>query len=144
MLQERSAGIVVYRMDGSNVIFLLLHYGRDYWGFPKGTIESGEKEKETAIREVEEETGLRSIRLIDEFEESIEYFYRKKRTTVHKEVSYFLAETTECDVRLSFEHKGYKWLKFNEAVNQLTFDNDKEVLRAAKETIEKSMHIPFH
>jgi bis(5'-nucleosidyl)-tetraphosphatase len=144
MLQERSAGLVVFRMDGGDVIFLLLHYGRDYWGFPKGNIESGEKEKETAIREAEEETGLSSIRLIDEFEERIEYFYRKRGTTIHKEVSYFLAETTESNVRLSFEHKGYKWLNFNEAVNQMTFDNDKEVLRAAKETIEKSVHIPFH
>jgi 8-oxo-dGTP pyrophosphatase MutT (NUDIX family) len=144
MLQERSAGLVVFRMDGGEVIFLLLHYGWEHWGFPKGNIESGEKEKETAIREVEEETGLSSIRLIDEFEESIEYFYRKGGTTIHKKVSYFLAETTERDVRLSFEHKGYKWLKFTEAINQLTFDNDKKVLKAAKETIEKSGHNPFH
>jgi len=144
MLQERSAGLVVFRMDGSDVLFLLLHYGWDNWGFPKGNIESGEKEKEAAIREVEEETGLSSIRFIDEFEKSIEYFYRKRGTTIQKEVSYFLAETAESDVRLSFEHKGYKWLNFNEAINQLTFDNDKKVLRAAKETIEKSVHIPFH
>jgi 8-oxo-dGTP pyrophosphatase MutT (NUDIX family) len=144
MLQERSAGLVVFKIDDGGVIFLLLNYGWDYWGFPKGNIESGEKEKETAIREVEEETGLSSIRLINEFKKSIEYFYRKRGTTIHKEVSYFLAETKERDVRLSFEHKGYKWLNYNEAVNQLTFDNDKEVLRAAKETIEKSVHIPFH
>ena len=143
MLQERSAGLVIFRVDGSDVVFLLLHYGWDNWGFPKGNIESGENEKEAAIREVEEETGLSSIRFIDEFEKSIEYFYRKRETTIQKEVSYFLAETEESDVRLSFEHKGYKWLTFNEAIKQLTFDNDKKVLKAAKETIEKSMHILF-
>jgi bis(5'-nucleosidyl)-tetraphosphatase len=144
VLQERSAGLVVFRTEGGDVIFLLLNYGWEHWGFPKGNIESGEKEKEAAIREVEEETGLSSIRLIDEFKESIEYFDRKRETTIHKEVSYFLAETTESNIRLSFEHKGYKWLNFNEAINQLTFDNDKKVLKAAKETIEKSVHTPFH
>ena len=144
MLQERSAGLVVFRIDGNDIIFLLLHYGRDYWGFPKGNIESGEKEKETAIREAEEETGLSSIRLIDEFEARIEYFYKKRGTPIHKEVSYFLAETTDSNVRLSFEHQGYKWLTFDEAISQMTFENDKEVLRAAKDTIAKSVHTSSH
>jgi len=142
--QERSAGLVVFRMDAGDVIFLLLHYGWGHWGFPKGNIEPGEQAKEAAIREVEEETGLTSIRLIDGFEKSIEYVYRKRRTTIHKEVAYFLAETPESKIRLSVEHKGYVWLHFGEAVNQLIFENDKDVLRAAKETVEKSMHTPFH
>ncbi len=144
MRQERSAGLVVFRRDAGAVVFLLLHYGWGHWGFSKGNIEPGEQEKEAAIREMAEETGLTRIRLIDEFAAAIEYVYRKRRTMIHKTVTYFLAETPEREVRLSFEHTGYLWLPYRDAVTQLSYDNDKKVLRAAKETIEQRLHVPRH
>jgi len=142
--QERSAGLVVFRREAGDVVFLLLHYGWGHWGFPKGNIEPGEQAKEAAIREVEEETGLTNIRLVDDFAESIEYVYRKRRARIHKTVTYFLAETPEREVRLSFEHKGYCWLRSGDAVTQLSYENDKNVLRAARETIERGLHVPLH
>lgn len=142
MPQERSAGLVIFRMDGGEPSFLLLHYGWGHWGFPKGNIEPGEAEKEAAIRETEEETGLSSFRFVDDFMEKIEYFYRKEGKTIHKEVVYFLAETEERDVKVSYEHRGCEWLKFDEALSQLSFDNDKEILRKANEAIAKLDHFP--
>ena len=68
---------------------------------------------------------------LDEFTERIEYYYKRKGKSIHKEVIYFLAETEKSYVKLSFEHKGYKWLKFDDALHQLTFDNDKETLKRA-------------
>ncbi len=135
---------MVFRQEAGAVVFLLLHYGWGHWGFPKGNIEPGEQAKEAAIREVAEETGLTNIQFVDDFAESIEYVYRKRRARVHKGVVYFLAETPEKEVRLSFEHKGYVWLQYGDAVNQLSYDNDKAVLRAAKETVEQRIHVALH
>ena len=142
MPQEKSAGLVLFRREGKALLFLLLNYGWGHWGFPKGNIEAGETEKEAAIREVEEETGFNSYRFIDKFREGIDYFYRKQGEKVHKEVLYFLAKTEERTVRLSYEHQGYKWLEFSQALNQLTYDNDKKILMKAKKLIEKSKHSP--
>ncbi len=142
--QERSAGLVVFRREVGDVVFLLLHYGWGHWGFPKGNIEPGEQEKEAAIREVTEETGLTNIRLLHDFKESIEYVYRKRRARIHKVVVYFLAETPEKEIQLSFEHKGYVWLHYGDAVDQLSYNNDRAVLRAAKELVEQRIHVALH
>lgn len=138
MLQEKSAGVVVFRRVGAKECFLLLRYGFGHWGFSKGNIEEGETEKETAIREAEEETGLTELKFINDFREEIEYFYKKKGETVHKKVIYFLAETTKTDVKISYEHDEYKWLAFDEALKQLSFHNDKKTLKRAWETTKNS------
>lgn len=138
MPQEISAGLVVFRRADGKPSFLLLRYGFGHWGFPKGNIESGETEKEAAIREAEEETGLTTFRFIDDFKENIKYFYKRKRETVHKEVVYFLAETEEKNVKLSYEHWEYKWLGLDDALKQLSFYNDKEVLKKAWKAIKNS------
>lgn len=136
LLQEKSAGIVVFRREGNREYFLLLHYGLGHWGFTKGNIKVGETEKEAATREAGEETAITALKLIDDFREEIEYFYKRKGETVHKRVIYFLAETTERNIKLSYEHEGYKWLTFDEALKQLNFDNDKRVLKEAWKTIK--------
>ena len=128
--------MVVFGRDDSEPIFLLLHYGREHWGFPKGNIEAGEAEKEAAIREAKEETGLSDFVFLNDFREKIDYFYRSGGELVHKEVTYFLAETEERDVKLSFEHKGYEWLRFKESLSRLSFDNDRKILRRANDAIE--------
>lgn len=135
MPQERSAGVVIYRIIDNEPFFLLIRYGWGHWGFSKGMIESGESELEAAIREATEETGLLKFRFIESFEEKIEYFYIKERKTIHKEVIYFLAETKENDVILSFEHSEYEWLNFSKAKERLSFENDKRILKLAKARI---------
>jgi 8-oxo-dGTP pyrophosphatase MutT (NUDIX family) len=136
MFQERSAGLVIFRMIDKEPNYLLLQYGWNYWGFSKGNIEPGEAEKEAAIREAYEETGLRDFQFVDTFEERIEYYYKRAGQTIHKEVVYFLAETNEHDITLSYEHTSFKWLKFKEALNRLKFTNIKRILQSAKNTIK--------
>jgi 8-oxo-dGTP pyrophosphatase MutT (NUDIX family) len=114
MPQERSAGLVIYRIIDNEPFFLLIRYGWGHWGFSKGMIESGESELEAAIREATEETGLTKFRFIKSFKEKIKYFYIRERKTIQKEVVYFLVETQENDVVLSFEHSDYEWLSFNQ------------------------------
>lgn len=135
MPKIRSAGSVIYRIEKGKPNFLLLKYGWGHWGFPKGKIENGESAKEAAIREIKEETGLISFRFVNGFKESIEYSYIRKMETNHKEVVYFLAETEKREVKTSYEHSEHKWLRSDEAMNRLTFENDKEILRKANKMI---------
>jgi len=127
---ERSAGAIVFRKN-KELKYLLLHYsgttGEDYWSFPKGHIEEKESEKETVIREIKEETGITDIKFIDGFKEKISYFYKKENKTIYKEVFFFLAETETKEIKISYEHIGYEWLNFEDALARLKFKNDKEV-----------------
>jgi 8-oxo-dGTP pyrophosphatase MutT (NUDIX family) len=135
---EKSAGAVIFRKDEGKVYYLLLHYpsavkeGKsDYWDFPKGHIEKGEKELETVKREAEEETGLTDLEFLDDFKEWIKYFFKYKGKTIFKIVTFYLAETETEEVKVSFEHIGFKWLPYEEAIQELTFKNAKEILEKA-------------
>lgn len=134
---ERSAGAVIFRKEGKNVLYLLLHYPssakapKEYWDFPKGHIEKGEKIEETIKREVREETGLDDIKFVEDFKEWIKYFFKFKGKNVFKIVTFLLAETKTKEVKVSFEHLGYEWLSYEEAFKKLTFKNAKEILKKA-------------
>ena len=150
---ERSAGAIIFHkprsrtssLRGKNkeIKYLLLHYpsgsrtSRDYWDLPKGHIEENEDETDTVIREVKEETGLENIKIIEGFKEFIKYFFKSKGKTIFKTVVFYLAETGDQDVKVSFEHTGYKWLLYEEALSQLTFKNAKEILKKANEFLTK-------
>jgi len=140
---EKSAGAVIFRKEGGKIYYLLLHYPsnakapREYWDFPKGHIEKGENLEETAKREVEEETGLKDLKLIEGFKEWIKYFFKFKEKNIFKIVTFFLAETKTKEVKVSFEHIGFKWLPYEEAIEKLTFKNAKEILKKANEFISK-------
>lgn len=144
---ERSAGAVVFRKEKGIIKYLLLHYPRGsrtsnpYWGFPKGHIEKEEKPQRTARREVKEETGLTDIRFINGFKEWIKYFFRHEDKTIFKIVIFFLAETKTKEVKISWEHIGYKWLPYEQALKQLTFENAKEILKKANQHLAKPKNV---
>jgi len=128
---ERSAGAVIFRKEEGRAYYLLLHHQSGHWDFPKGNIEKGEKLEETVKRETKEETGLGDIKFIPGFEEAIKYFYKLKSKNIFKIVTFFLAETRTKDVKISWEHIGYQWLPYQEALTQVTFKNAKEILQKA-------------
>ena len=66
MLREKSCGAVVF-LKKTEVNYLLLRYGAGHWDFVKGNIEPNESEKETVIRELQEETGIVDARFIEGF-----------------------------------------------------------------------------
>ena len=134
MKRERSCGAVIFHKSDGKIEYLLLHYPSGHWDFVKGNVEKGEKEEETAIREAKEETGL-SVNIVSGFKESISYFYRHKEL-ISKEVIFFLAEANSRHVKLSFEHKGFRWLPFDEAHKLVTYENSKAVLKKANEFLK--------
>lgn len=135
-MNEKSVGAIIFRR-AEQLQFLLLHYESGHWDFPKGNVEEGETELDTMRREVLEETGINDLIVVKGFKERIEYFYRRNEGTVKKEVIFFLAETKTKDVRLSFEHKGFRWLPFKEAYNLVTFDNSKNLLKKTETFLKK-------
>ena len=116
--------------------YLLLHYEAGHWDFVKGNVESNESEKDTAIRELKEETGIADAKFIEGFREKVEYFYRRQGATIHKEVVFFLIETHTERIELSYEHVGYAWVTYQHAMERLTFKNAKDVLQKAHELLK--------
>ena len=136
---ERSSGAIVFREEDGKRKYLLLYYGKGHWGFPRGNLEDGETEKEAAIREIKEETGIEDLEFISGFREINEWYYKNNGKTIHKMASFFLAETNTEDVELSSEHSSYKWLDYEEAMERLTFKNTRKVLEKAKKSLNQRL-----
>ena len=135
-MNEKSAGAVVFReVPGGRSYLLLLNAGR--WDFPKGNIEKGETELQTVVREVGEETGLGAISIVPGFRRVIEYYYRRDGKNIHKQVTYFLAKTSDGGVTISHEHEGYGWFTYTEALGRASYDNSKKTLVDAERFLRK-------
>ena len=135
MKKERSSGAIIFRKD-NEIKYLLLHYEAKHWDFPKGHIEKGEKDEDTVKREVKEEAGITDIELVKGFKESLHYFYKLKEETISKEVVFYLAKTETENVKLSFEHIGFAWLSYDNAMKKLTFKNAKDILEKANQFLK--------
>lgn len=148
MKYESSAGAVVYYYDlqTKKNLYLILHYATDhaFWDFPKGKIEEGENKRQAALRETKEETAL-DVTLNNDFEQSLSYFFKDKDShMVSKDVTFFIGQATTKDVTLSHEHIYFKWLEFDEARKQLTFQNARQLLQMADRFIEALTHHQNH
>jgi len=140
MKQEFSAGGVVYKKADNTILILLgqhsYHHG---WVFPKGLIGDhieGEEKEETAIREVEEETG--AIGKIIAPLKPITFWYEWKGEKRKKTVYYFLMNYVSGDItQHDFEMEAVEWIASEEVENRLTYDSDKDVWKEAKKLMTK-------
>ncbi len=128
---HRSAGAIIFREEGTGLLFLLLHYEEGHWGAPKGHIEKGETIEETARREINEETGLTDIEFKPGFKQVVKYFFQDPTGRIFKIVTFLLAQTRTEEIRISFEHTGYEWLPFDQALAQTTYKDEKDLLKKA-------------
>ncbi|MGQ0794616.1 MAG: bis(5'-nucleosyl)-tetraphosphatase [Nitrosopumilaceae archaeon] len=135
MIEERSAGTVLFYETEKEKFFLLLNYPSGHWDFVKGNIEESEKLKQTVVREVKEETGISDIEFINGFEDKIEYHYQRDGNLVHKEVVFFLARTKTIDVKISHEHLGFVWVTFDDAIKKITYKNSKQIMDKIKKLV---------
>ncbi len=137
-MNELSAGTVLFNQNNDKIEYLLLNYPTGHWDFPKGNIEEGEAEMETVRREIKEETSIDSIEFINGFRKKIKYNYKRREKFVYKEVIFYLSETKDKNVKLSFEHKDYAWLNYNDAMKLLTYKNAKIILEEVNILLTKS------
>lgn len=161
---EHSSGAVVYRRKNSNIQFLLgKHSGYHKWVLPKGLIEKDEDPKITALREVEEETGIKAKIIGTEPIKKLEYFYvadtgetkgkdingneiiRRvihyqenggKKVRVRKQVEFYLMEYVSGNSKNhDWEMEDVGWFSYNDALEKLAFGGERQVLTLAREKL---------
>ncbi len=127
-MEVRAAGLVLFRREAAGHRYLLLTNARHGdVGLPKGHAEPGEDELATALRETEEETGLRPARLCRHLRREVRY--PVGRTT--KVVTYYAAEASATAVRLSREHSAHAWLDLDAALASVRHERLRSVLHEA-------------
>jgi 8-oxo-dGTP pyrophosphatase MutT (NUDIX family) len=154
MKRELSSGGVVFRREGSSIKVLLIKDSYDRWALPKGLVEEGETNEQAALREIQEETGLKNLEIVEYLGE-VRYFYRLKKTkegedgkqlssfykedyeNISKTVKFFLVETKDSEVRISWEIKGAQWFSPEEALKKIEYKNTKEVMGRAVKLLNK-------
>lgn len=133
--KERSAGFLIFRKEGDKIKYLFLK-NKGRFDVPKGLQKSNESELETALRELEEETGLKDIKVMPFFKKKVEYFYKWDNEIIKKEVVYFLGETKTKEVKVSEEHDGYVWMDKEEALSKLKYESLKDLVGTAEKFIK--------
>ncbi len=144
MPREISAGIIIYKKekdrDGKiEPKYLMLYHGGGYWNFPKGKLEQGEQSFQAALREVGEEAGIpaKNLRVAPNFRVTDKYIYQREGQKIFKIVIFFLAQTSQSEVKVSFEHEGYAWFPYREALKHTSHKNIKIILKRANDYLSR-------
>ena len=132
LLYEKSCGAVVYCQKDNDIKYLLVCEHGGFWVFPKGHMEEGEFEHETALREVKEETGL-DVTFVDGFRIKDEHdLAREGRPNTIKQTIYFLAEYQDQKyVPQESEISKIVLMDYESAMATLQFDSFKQILTQA-------------
>lgn len=134
-IKEVSAGGIVFRRSPEGVVrFLLIRDSYSNWGFPKGHLEHGETPSEAARRETAEETGLENIILHGPIR-IIDWYFRFRGKFIHKYCHFFLVESPSGEPNPQHDEgiTECQWCTYEEALQTLSYDNARGVLRRAGE-----------
>ena len=116
------AGFVVYRKTSVGIKYLFLYKRGNYWNFPKGHFRPGERDIDAALRELEEETGIKKseLRIIPNFRTYERFYFKVGKQGIHDTVILFLAETHKAEIRIEpREHEGFGWFLYHDALSAI-------------------------
>ena len=134
MRKEKSCGALVVRRCKEEPEILLIKHNGGHWAFPKGHVEAGETEEQTALREVREETGL-VVKLDTRYREMVT-FSPAPRTM--KDVVYFVATVVSgTETPQLSEVSDVRWVPFSKAERYITFENDRHLFHKMQEFIRQ-------
>lgn len=133
MVDKISAGIIPYRIRNGDRQYLVLKSRTGDWEFPKGTIENNESYEQAALRELYEETGIKNIELIDDFEKEYTYDFKIGNQNVNKKVYLYIGCVSNDNVNLSNEHSDYQWCDYQNTYNTLTHKSVSNILEDANQ-----------
>jgi len=146
-IQKSAGGVIYQEREGQMYVALIATKGgvhpegsprRERWGLPKGIVEKGEESAQTALREVAEETGLEG-EVVGKLG-YIEYWFRSPEDKIlyHKFVDFYLLEYRSGKVEEhDWEVEQARWFPIEEAIERISFDNERDILRKAKEEWER-------
>lgn len=133
MKREFSAGGIVFK---DKKVLLTKHSQNHHWGFPKGWIEKGQTSKEAALREVKEEGGIEA-EILEKIGDS-KYVYTLNGEKIFKVVTYYLMKYISGDPKdHDWEMEDAGWFGIEEALQILSFSQDKELLKKVSKTIKE-------
>ena len=136
--QHASGGIVIREKDGNPEVLLIKDsYG--HWIWPKGHIEEGETPEIAAIREISEETGLKTLSILEMLGEQ-EYYFTLKGKEIFKTVYIFIVRgAAEDDLKIQTEEvQSAAWFSHEEAVEKIEYDGARSLLeKGIKVYLEK-------
>jgi 8-oxo-dGTP pyrophosphatase MutT (NUDIX family) len=135
--QVSSGGVIFRRQNNSISVALVAVKGGSVWCLPKGLIDEGEYPEKTAIREVEEETGLKG-KVIEKLGEITYWYYLKEENVkCRKTVHFFLMEYEGGDIsNHDWEVEDAAWFPIDEALETASYKNEKEMIQKAKEKLQ--------
>jgi 8-oxo-dGTP pyrophosphatase MutT (NUDIX family) len=141
------AGFVVYRKTTDGIKFLLLYRRGNYWNFPKGHFKPGERSIDTALRELEEETGIKKteLRMLPNFRAYERFYFKIGSQGIYDTVILFLAEAHKADIRIEpREHSGYGWFLYHDALNVIgkKYGDTRKVLKQASDYLKPHKRLP--
>lgn len=128
-----SAGGIVFRKEGNKCeVALIATKNRTVWTIPKGIIDKDETPEQAAVREIEEETGLKS-RIIEKIgQKSYWFFLKDENVKCRKTVTYFLLEHTGGSINsICCEIDEASWFSAAEAENTVSYKSDRDIVEAA-------------
>lgn len=139
VVREPTAGGIVFRRDAKGgVEFLLIQDAKDRWTIPKGHIEEGEQSKETAEREIREETGLKEMQIL-QWLGKINFRYRRQQSLVLMTTEIFLvrAKGNTDDLTPEDWMNGISWLPAMEALDKIEYEDIGKLMLVALNKIRK-------
>ena len=132
---ETSCGVILVNLGS----ILLLQYPQGHWDLPKGHVEQDNVDNfETSRRELKEETGISELSFLENFEYRTEYQFKHKGKRRVKQVFWYIATTEEISVSLSKEHRNYMWLDWEQALEQVTHLETKQLIESAYEFMKNA------
>ena len=136
MNYEKSCGAVVFTRIENEIKYLLIQNLEGIYGFPKGHVEQGETEMETALREVFEEVGIK-VKLIEGFKTEDEHFIPQKENTI-KKIVYFLGEYyNQKFIYQKEELSNALLVDYSTAIKLFQFESSVRILKEANEFLNK-------
>ncbi len=136
-MKDRSIGVIPVKIERGKFLFLLVQEIRGYWGFPKGHPESGESETETALRELNEETDINKCEILSGFRYVQKYTFQIDENEFEKEAVFFVGLVEKEKESLnSTEIRCLKWLNFEDSLEQLTYEESRQMLKEAFEFLK--------